>query len=508
MTGFDPRGAFKSMNVKSRKWAVLMAGVAALALAGCQDEMSRTSANRGNIQLSQAVQSELSAKGMSKSSPILMRIFKQEAELEVWKMTSSGSYELFKTYPICKWSGELGPKVREGDRQAPEGFYTITPGQMNPNSNYFLSFNIGFPNKFDAAYGRTGSHLMVHGDCSSRGCYAMTDNNIAEIYALARESLSGGQSGFQVQAYPFRMTGKNLAKHRTNPHLAFWKNLKEGNDHFLVTKAEPKVDVCEKHYVFNAVAPDGAAREMISSNAWGNIGRTGTSGSGKVTTSVTPSGAALSSPSVASVSSSVSRTAVQSSRPLSFSATDKCPSYVVPSSIAQAVAQKNQQDMSEYASYASVEPAPIRTGLDGGSHETFGVVSWRADPAAVAALQSRGAVSGSSDPIMAYAPVASTPALAAPQPVAQATPAAKANTARNRTAAAVAAPAAAQQAAAAPVAQQGVQWTPVDQQASNGSSSGFFGTGWIKRMVGSDQPEPVAAQPPSASAPVPVPRRG
>ena len=130
---------------------------------------------------------------------------------------------------------------------------------MNPNSQYYLSFDLGYPNAYDRAYGRTGAQLMVHGDCSSRGCYSMTDEQISEIYALGRDSFFGGQKSFQVQAYPFRMTAQNLARHRNSPHLAFWKMLKKGNDHFEVTKLEPKVNVCEKRYVFDAQSPGGRA---------------------------------------------------------------------------------------------------------------------------------------------------------------------------------------------------------------------------------------------------------
>ena len=108
---------------------------------------------------------------------------------------------------------------------------------MNPNSNYYLAINTGFPNAYDRANGRTGAFLMIHGDCSSAGCYAMTDEQVAEIYALARESFFGGQKSFQIQAYPFRMTPLNMAKHRNSPHLAFWKMLKQGYDHFEVTQA-------------------------------------------------------------------------------------------------------------------------------------------------------------------------------------------------------------------------------------------------------------------------------
>ena len=180
---------------------------------------------------------------MAKDSPILVRVFKEEAELEVWKKNRDGQYALLKTYPICRWSGDLGPKKKQGDRQAPEGFYTITPGQMNPNSNYYLAFNTGYPNAFDRAWNRTGSELMVHGDCSSRGCYAMTDEQMQEIYALARESFFGGQKSFQLEAFPFRMTALNMARHRNNPNYAFWKMLKEGYDHCEATHQEPKVAV-------------------------------------------------------------------------------------------------------------------------------------------------------------------------------------------------------------------------------------------------------------------------
>ena len=200
---------------------------------------------------------------MDLQSPILVRLYKQEAELEIWKQDRSGRFALLKTYPICRWSGDLGPKVREGDRQAPEGFYSISPAQMNPQSAYYLSFNTGYPNAFDKALGRTGSQLMVHGDCSSRGCYAMTDEQIAEIYSLGRESFFGGQKSFQLQAYPFKMTPANMAKHRNNPNMPFWKMIKEGNDHFEVTKQEPKVDFCEKKYVFDAIKKPGATRDLV-----------------------------------------------------------------------------------------------------------------------------------------------------------------------------------------------------------------------------------------------------
>lgn len=193
----------------------------------------------------------ISDKGMDPGAPIIMRSFKKEAEIEVWKLGRDGKYALLKAYPMCRWSGQLGPKIREGDRQAPEGFYDVTAAAMNPKSSLFLSFNIGYPNAFDRSHGRTGSHLMVHGACSSQGCFAMTDEAISEVYAIAREAFASGQRSFQFQSYPFRMTAENLAKHRADSHFAFWKNLKEGSDIFEVAGQVPTWTVSGGRYAFN-----------------------------------------------------------------------------------------------------------------------------------------------------------------------------------------------------------------------------------------------------------------
>jgi len=290
---------------------------ATVALTGCQtDGVTYAKAMKP---LSPKMVAALEEKSMAKESPILARIFKEESELEIWKQDSSGRFALLKTYPICRWSGELGPKVREGDRQAPEGFYSITPGQMNPNSSFYLSVNMGYPNAYDRAHGRTGAHLMIHGDCSSRGCYAMTDDQISEIYALARESFFGGQTSFQIQAYPFRMTALNMAKHRNSPHFAFWKMLKQGNDHFEVTRLEPKVDVCDKRYVFDA-EPKAGSRQ-----------------------------------------------------PLRFNAGAACPAYEVNQEVRDAVADKQRTDDAHYADYVrrNTPTVAVRTGRDGGMHSSF-----------------------------------------------------------------------------------------------------------------------------------------
>ncbi len=233
----------------------------AFGLVACGGFLPKSNDNRHNQPLSSVTQAGLRNMGSSPGEAMVIRIFKQEQTLEVWKRTSAGQFRMFKTYDICAYSGDLGPKIKEGDRQSPEGFYTITPGLMNPRSNYYLAFNTGFPNKFDRVHGRTGSDLMVHGDCSSRGCYAMTDEGIAEIYGLARETFKGGNPSFQLQIFPFRMTAANLAKQASSQHLSFWKDIKEGHDLFELTKAPPAWDVCDRQYIFNA-SSGGALNPM------------------------------------------------------------------------------------------------------------------------------------------------------------------------------------------------------------------------------------------------------
>ena len=188
---------------------------------------------------------------IERSAPILIRIYKEENTLEVWKQGRSGRFALLSTYPICKFSGNLGPKIATGDRQAPEGFYDIRPEQMNATSSAYLAFDTGFPNAYDRSLGRTGSELVVHGGCSSVGCYAMTDYGIEEIYGLVDEAFKGSQEKVQLQAFPFRMTAQNMASHATDPNVPFWKMLKAGSDAFLATGRPPTVAVCDRRYVFN-----------------------------------------------------------------------------------------------------------------------------------------------------------------------------------------------------------------------------------------------------------------
>jgi murein L,D-transpeptidase YafK len=398
-------------------------------LAGCNGEDAILAANaKANQPVPPKLVAAMTEKDMDLQSPILVRLFKQEAELEIWKQDRSGKFALLKTYPICRWSGDLGPKVREGDRQAPEGFYAITPAQMNPQSAYYLSFNTGYPNAYDKALGHTGSQLMVHGDCSSRGCYAMTDEQIAEIYSLGRESFFGGQKSFQFQAYPFRMTPLNMAKHRNNPNMAFWKMIKEGYDHFEVTHQEPKVDFCEKKYVFDATKPPGATTDPA------------------------------------------------------FNASAKCPTYVVPDEIADAVKQKQEQDQAEMAKLVAkgTPVAKLNSGVDGGMNPIFAAQV----PGASTGLSEGGEGQGLS--LAAYSRAPGTiPSTVNPPRAPGADDAA--------VAAAAPAPASTTPAAAP------AQATRVASAAPNAQSDGFFSS--LARKIGINSAADTTATTPAPAAP-------
>ncbi len=249
-----------SMTLRSSRRATPILPMVGFALAVAFAGAPACANDKASKPVPSATMALMKAGNMAPSAPILIRSYKKEAVLEVWKQTRGGRYALLKSFPICRWSGQLGPKVNTGDRQTPEGFYAISPKQMNPNSAYYLSFDIGFPNAYDRAHGASGSYLMVHGSCSSAGCYAMTDTQVGEIYALARDALAGGQSAFQFQAYPFRMSAENIAKHRSDPHIAFWRQLKDGADVFEATGEEPRVNVAGGRYAFSARAPESQAR--------------------------------------------------------------------------------------------------------------------------------------------------------------------------------------------------------------------------------------------------------
>lgn len=197
-----------------------------------------------------ALKRKVAAKGMTFGKPVFIRIFKESAELELW-IQKNEQFELFRTYPICEMSGEIGPKLEQGDDQAPEGFYWINEGWMHPKSSFHLAMNVGYPNDYDKHYERTGSAIMIHGECSSSGCFAMTDEYIEEIYLLSEAALVAGQPFFRVQIFPFRMTEANMRRHRNSRWYSFWENLKEGYDFFEAHKRPANAEVKEGRYVFN-----------------------------------------------------------------------------------------------------------------------------------------------------------------------------------------------------------------------------------------------------------------
>ena len=195
---------------------------------------------------------QMTQKNFSWGSPVFIRIFKEEKTFELW-MQNGSDYKLLATYPVCSYSGKLGPKLSEGDRQAPEGFYAVSPGAMNTNSAFHLAFNIGFPNAYDRAHGRTGKFLMIHGGCVSAGCYAMTDENIDVIFTLMQAAFAAQQTEIPVHIFPFRLTGKNMALHGASPWRKWWAELEPAYDAFETTHHVPKIAVKDGKYHLESV---------------------------------------------------------------------------------------------------------------------------------------------------------------------------------------------------------------------------------------------------------------
>lgn len=196
----------------------------------------------------------LAASGLKSGAPVLLRIFKESSELELW-LERSGSYVLFATYPICHWSGTVGPKLREGDKQTPEGFYTITRGQIRHLGRWRSAINLGFPNAYDTANNRDGSYILMHGGCSSVGCFAMTNPVIGEVYGLVKAAIGNGQRHVPLHIFPFRMTDTNLARHSDSPWQPFWATLKRGYDIFEQSYRAPRVSVCKGEYIVEEAPP-------------------------------------------------------------------------------------------------------------------------------------------------------------------------------------------------------------------------------------------------------------
>jgi murein L,D-transpeptidase YafK len=239
------------MLIKRHSLALLFVFFSTSAVSFAQNRIPASPRSRNAIsRVKPGLEKEFENKGLNYGNPIFIRIFKESKELEIW-IKAENKFKLFKTYEICTYgSGTLGPKTRRGDGQAPEGFYFVTPQQLNPLSNFHLSFNLGYPNKYDRTHSRTGGHLMVHGSCVSIGCYAMTNEGIEEIFATGDAAFRNGQSFFRVHIFPFRMNETNMEKHKESEWIEFWKNLEEGYDFFETNKIPPNVEVVNKKYIF------------------------------------------------------------------------------------------------------------------------------------------------------------------------------------------------------------------------------------------------------------------
>lgn len=215
----------------------------------CAQEQSPDRAAKAIESNEPVLRAEYREAGLTYGSVVFFRIFKQSNEFEVW-VKSDSIYRLFKTYHICYYSGSLGTKTREGDGQAPEGFYEITRSSMNPLSSYHLSFNIGYPNRYERRKGYTGSAIMVHGYCVSIGCYAMGDDQIEEIWTIMSKAFQSGQSVIQLHIFPFRMSAENMLVHSDHGWNSFWSNLQEGYLYFETNRIPPKVSLANGKYCF------------------------------------------------------------------------------------------------------------------------------------------------------------------------------------------------------------------------------------------------------------------
>jgi len=245
------------MRWRSIERAVVLAAALFFVLVVSAPRLAQAGEAAAEKPLPATTEAALIMKDIVPEAPVYIRVFKEESELEVWKERTNGRYALIKTFPVCNWGGTLGPKQTQGDSMSPEGFYRVTPDALKPDSKYHLAFNVGYPNALDRALGRTGAFIMVHGDCRSVGCFAMSDKLIEEIYAFVRDALASGESSVPVHIFPFRMTAANMKRHADNPARDTWRPLKQAYDDFAETREPPKIGMCSKRYVVNSLAPVG-----------------------------------------------------------------------------------------------------------------------------------------------------------------------------------------------------------------------------------------------------------
>jgi murein L,D-transpeptidase YafK len=212
---------------------------------GARRSWRGTSVTAKAIELSKAFEE----KGLKLGSPVFIRAYKQTSEMELW-VEKGARYVIFKTYGICRWSGGLGPKYYEGDRQSPEGLYRITSADLIINARWDRAMNINYPNSFDVMNGRTGSSILIHGKCGSIGCFAIQDQNVEEVYAAVRAALEGGQAYIPVLSLPFRFAGLAPSKEDTRQMSEFWADLRRADLLFDRDRLPPSAWICDGRYYF------------------------------------------------------------------------------------------------------------------------------------------------------------------------------------------------------------------------------------------------------------------
>ena len=183
---------------------------------------------------------------------ILFVAYKDLDRLDLFaKSTAQEQYKLIQQYPICARSGKLGPKKAEGDKQVPEGFYTIN--RFNPKSKFYLSLGVNYPNAFDLAHNYTGSDIFIHGKCETVGCLPMTDDLMKEIYLYALWAKDSGQQNIPVYIFPFEMTEENMLIYKPQVNddtFSFWQNIQQGYLLFQESKKEVTFEVIDRKYHF------------------------------------------------------------------------------------------------------------------------------------------------------------------------------------------------------------------------------------------------------------------
>ncbi|TCC87140.1 L,D-transpeptidase family protein [Pedobacter hiemivivus] len=200
------------------------------------------------------LQKELTQAGIKGAFKLYLAAYKSEGKLELWLQSGKEkTYKLFKTYNFCAHSGMLGPKIKEGDLQTPEGFYSINV--FNPESKFHLSLGVDYPNEIDtqrSGQEKPGGDIYIHGNCVTVGCIPLTDEKIKEVYVLAVEAKNAGQLQIPVHVFPFKMTQQNLNKYLVQfpAQKAFWKNLQPGYAYFERHNVPPNILMQKDKYLF------------------------------------------------------------------------------------------------------------------------------------------------------------------------------------------------------------------------------------------------------------------